>query len=106
MARYIAKNIVGSGIADQCEIQIAYAIGIAEPVSINLNTFGTEKVQIEKIYDTIKTYFDLRPASIIKTLDLKQPIYKDTASYGHFGRHADSFPWERLDKIELFRSLL
>ena len=106
MARYIAKNVVGSGIADQCEIQIAYAIGIAQPVSININTFGTEKVQIEKIYDTIKTYFDLRPASIIKTLDLKRPIYRETAAYGHFGRHTESFPWERLDQVELFRKLL
>ena len=106
MARYIAKNIVGSGIADACEIQIAYAIGIAEPVSIYIDTFGTEKVAIESIYQTVKTNFDLRPAGIIKTLDLKRPIYSKTSAYGHFGREDDLFSWEKLDKIAIFRNLL
>src|SRR3989339_239156 len=85
MARYIAKNIVGSGIADSCEIQIAYAIGVAKPVSLNINTFGTERVSIEKIYAAVNKHFDLRPAMIIKTLDLKKPIFAKTASYGDFG---------------------
>ena len=106
MARYIAKNIVGSGIADQCEIQLAYAIGVAEPVSVNINTFSTEKVAIEKIYDAIIEHFDLRPSGIIRTLDLKRPIYSKTAAYGHFGREEDTFSWEKLDKIEIFRKLV
>lgn len=106
MARYIAKNIVGSGIADQCEIQIAYAIGIAKPVSLLINTFGTEKVALDLIYDTVNKHFDLRPASIIKTLDLKRPIFKKTANYGHFGREDEAFTWEKLDKIAIFRNLL
>jgi S-adenosylmethionine synthetase len=106
MARYIAKNIVGSGIADQCEIQIAYAIGLADPVSLSIDTFGTEKVALEKIYAAVKKHFDLKPAGIIKTLDLKRPIYAKTAAYGHFGREEDSFTWEKLDKIEIFRKLL
>jgi len=106
MARYIAKNIVGSGIADQCEIQIAYAIGVAKPVSLLINTFGTERVSLDKIYDAVNKNFDLRPASIIKTLDLKRPIFKKTANYGHFGRNDEAFTWERLDKIEIFRKLV
>jgi len=106
MARYIAKNIVGSGIADSCEIQIAYAIGVAKPVSLNINTFGTERVSIEKIYAAVNKHFDLRPAMIIKTLDLKKPIYAKTAAYGHFGREDQNFTWEKLDKIEIFRNLL
>ena len=106
MARYIAKNIVGSGIADSCEIQIAYAIGVAKPVSLNINTFGTERVAIEKIYAAVNKHFDLRPAMIIKTLDLKKPIYAKTAAYGHFGREDQNFTWEKLDKIEIFRNLL
>ncbi len=106
MARYIAKNIVGSGIADQCEIQIAYAIGLAKPVSLLINTFGTERVSLDAIYDAVNKHFDLRPASIIKTLDLKRPIFKKTANYGHFGRNDDVFAWERLDKIEIFRKLV
>ena len=106
MARYIAKNIVGSGIADQCEIQIAYAIGIAKPVSLLINTFGTEKVALDLIYDAVNKHFDLRPASIIKTLDLKRPIFKKTANYGHFGREDEAFTWEKLDKIAIFRNLL
>ncbi|RJX25709.1 MAG: methionine adenosyltransferase [Acholeplasma sp.] len=106
MARYIAKNIVGSGIADQCEIQIAYAIGVAEPVSLLINTFGTERVALDLIYDTVNKHFDLRPAQIIKTLDLKRPIFKKTSSYGHFGRNDEDFTWEKLDKIAIFRNLL
>jgi len=106
MARYIAKNIVGSGIADACEIQIAYAIGVAKPVSVNINTFNTEKVAIEKIYAAVIKNFDLRPASIIKRLDLKKPIYAKTAAYGHFGREDQDFSWEKLDMIEIFRNLL
>jgi len=106
MARYIAKNIVASGIADQCEIQIAYAIGIAKPVSLLINTFQTEKVSIEKIYEAVNTHFDLRPSEIIRTLDLKQPIFIKTAAYGHFGREDESFTWEKTDKIAIFRNLL
>jgi S-adenosylmethionine synthetase len=106
MARYIAKNIVASGIADQCEIQIAYAIGIAKPVSLLINTFQTEKVSIEKIYEAVNTHFDLRPSEIIKALDLKRPIFKKTAAYGHFGREDESFTWEKTDKIAIFRNLL
>ncbi len=106
MARYIAKNIVASGIADACEIQIAYAIGISQPVSIYIDTFGTEKVAIEKIYETVKANFDLRPAGIIEMLDLKRPIYAKTAAYGHFGRDEEDFSWEKVDKIALFRKLL
>jgi S-adenosylmethionine synthetase len=106
MARYIAKNIVASGIADQCEIQIAYAIGIAKPVSLLINTFQTEKVSIEKIYEAVNIHFDLRPSEIIKALDLKRPIFKKTAAYGHFGREDESFTWEKTDKIAIFRNLL
>ena len=106
MARYIAKNVVGSGVADQCEIQIAYAIGVADPVSVSVNTFGTEKVAVEKIYDAIIKNFDLRPSAIIKTLELKRPIFAKTAAYGHFGREEDTFSWEKLNKIDIFRNLL
>ncbi|MBN2267853.1 MAG: methionine adenosyltransferase [Acholeplasmataceae bacterium] len=106
MARYIAKNIVASGIADQCEIQIAYAIGIAEPVSLYIDTFGTERVELEKIYETVHQNFDLKPKGIIDTLDLKKPIYKKTAAYGHFGRNEPTFSWEKTDKIAIFRELL
>ncbi|TNF09092.1 MAG: methionine adenosyltransferase [Bacillota bacterium] len=106
MARYIAKNIVGSGVADQCEIQIAYAIGVSEPVSVRIDTFGTERVAIEKIYSAVQKNFDLRPSSIIKALDLKRPIFAKTAAYGHFGREDEDFTWEKLDKIDIFRNLL
>jgi len=106
MARYIAKNIVGSGIADQCEIQIAYAIGLAKPVSLRIDTFGTEKVALDAIYEAVNQNFDLRPASIIKTLELKRPIFKKTSNYGHFGREDEAFTWEKLDKIEIFRKLV
>lgn len=99
-ARYVAKNIVASGLADQCEVQLAYAIGVAKPVSISINTFGTGKVSEEKLVEAVKQTFDLRPAGIIKMLDLRRPIYKKTAAYGHFGRTDESFTWERTDKVE------
>jgi S-adenosylmethionine synthetase len=99
MARYIAKNVVGAGLADKCEVQIAYAIGIAEPVSIMVDTFGTSKVNEEKIEDKVRKSFDMRPAGIIKMLDLKRPIYKRTAAYGHFGRNEPCFTWEKIDKV-------
>ncbi|MBC9131724.1 methionine adenosyltransferase [Frischella sp. Ac48] len=100
-ARYVAKNIVAAGLADRCELQISYAIGIAEPTSIYVNTFGSEKVPHKTIVGLVKEFFDLRPYGLINMLDLIQPIYQKTASYGHFGR--DEFPWERTDKAELLR---
>lgn len=99
-ARYVAKNIVAAGLADQCEVQLAYAIGVAEPVSIAIDTFGTGKVSEGQLVEAVRKHFDLRPAGIIKMLDLKQPIYKQTAVYGHFGRTDVLFPWEKLDKVE------
>ncbi|HHC6270159.1 TPA: methionine adenosyltransferase [Staphylococcus aureus] len=99
-ARYVAKNIVAAGLADQCEVQLAYAIGVAEPVSIVIDTFGTGKVSEGQLVEAVRKHFDLRPAGIIKMLDLKQPIYKQTAAYGHFGRTDVLFPWEKLDKVE------
>lgn len=99
-ARYVAKNIVVAGLADQCEVQLAYAIGVAEPVSIAIDTFGTGKVSEGQLVEAVRKHFDLRPAGIIKMLDLKQPIYKQTAAYGHFGRTDVLFPWEKLDKVE------
>ncbi len=98
--RYVAKNIVAAGLADQCEVQLAYAIGVAEPVSIAIDTFGTGKVSEGQLVEAVRKHFDLRPAGIIKMLDLKQPIYKQTAAYGHFGRTDVLFPWEKLDKVE------
>ncbi|WVD64997.1 methionine adenosyltransferase [Utexia brackfieldae] len=100
-ARYVAKNIVAAGLADRCELQISYAIGIAEPTSIMVETFGTEKIALDKIVTLVKEFFDLRPYGLIKMLDLIRPIYLKTASYGHFGR--DTFPWEKTDKAELLR---
>lgn len=100
MARYIAKNVVAAGLASECEVQIAYAIGVAEPVSIMVDTFGTERIPPDKIARIIREIFPLKPASIIKALDLLRPIYKKTAAYGHFGRDEDEFTWERLDKVE------
>ncbi|MCH4170894.1 MAG: methionine adenosyltransferase [Lactobacillus sp.] len=105
-ARYIAKNVVAAGLAATCEIQLAYAIGVATPVSISVNTFGTNKVSEADIVQAIRDYFDLRPAGIIAMLDLKRPIYKQTAAYGHFGRTDVDLPWERLDKVELLKKLL
>jgi S-adenosylmethionine synthetase len=102
-ARYVAKNIVAAGLADRCEVQIAYAIGIAHPVSIMVETFGTEKVDVKLIEDLVREYFDLRPAAIIRDLNLRRPIFKKTAAYGHFGRNDADFTWERTDKAELLR---
>ncbi|CAI6087573.1 methionine adenosyltransferase [Cohnella sp. JJ-181] len=103
-ARYVAKNIVAAGLADKCEIQLAYAIGVANPVSINVDTYGTGKIAEDKLVDLIRENFDLRPAGIIKMLDLRRPIYKQTAAYGHFGRTDIDVPWERTDKVELLKS--
>lgn len=103
MARYVAKNIVAAGIADRCEIQVAYAIGVANPLSININTFGTGKLPEDRIVQLVKDNFDLRPAAIIRDLDLRRPIYKKTAAYGHFGRNDEDFTWERTDKAAKLR---
>lgn len=103
-ARYVAKNIVAAGLADRCEIQVSYAIGVAEPTSISINTFNTEKVSNDKIVELIREHFDLRPKGIIDMLDLKRPIYRPTASYGHFGREDVNFPWERTDKTDALRA--
>ena len=99
-ARYVAKNLVAAGLADRCEIQLSYAIGVAEPTSIMVDTFGTGKVSDEKLVEIIRKNFDLRPAGIIKMLDLRRPIYKATAAYGHFGRTDVDLPWEHLDKVD------
>jgi len=103
MARYVAKNVVAAGLADKCEVQVAYAIGMAEPVSIMVDTFGTGKVSEEEIEAKVRKVFDMRPAGIIKTLDLKRPIYRKTAAYGHFGRSDAAFTWEKTDKASLMR---
>ncbi|MCR5486431.1 MAG: methionine adenosyltransferase [Lachnospiraceae bacterium] len=105
-ARYVAKNIVASGLADRCEIQLSYAIGVAQPTSIMADTYGTGKVSDEKIVDIIRENFDLRPAGIIKMLDLRRPIYKQTAAYGHFGRTDADLPWEKLDKADALKKYL
>ncbi|MCY1568491.1 methionine adenosyltransferase [Staphylococcus pettenkoferi] len=102
-ARYVAKNIVAADLAEKCEVQLAYAIGVAEPVSIAIDTFGTGKVGEEALVSAVREHFDLRPAGIIKMLDLKQPIYKQTAAYGHFGRTDVLLPWEKLDKVNLLK---
>ena len=102
-ARYVAKNIVAAGLADKCEIQLSYAIGVAEPTSIMVDTFGTGKKSNQELVDLIRKDFDLRPAGIIKMLDLRRPIYKQTAAYGHFGRNDLDLPWERLDKVDLLK---
>ncbi len=102
-ARYIAKNIVAAGLADQLEIQLAYAIGVAKPVSIDINTFGTGKVDSEKLIEATRALFDLRPAGIIQMLDLKRPIYEKTAAYGHFGRTDVDLPWEHTDKVDALK---
>lgn len=104
-ARYVAKNIVASGIAKKCEIEIAYAIGVAKPLSILVNTYGTGKISDDKIAEIVKENFDLRPAAIIKHFDLKRPIYKQTAAYGHFGRNDLDLPWEKLDMTHIFENL-
>ena len=105
-ARYVAKNIVAAGIADRCEIQLSYAIGVAHPTSIMVDTFGTGKLSEDKLVDIIRENFDLRPAGIIKMLDLRRPIYKQTAAYGHFGRPDLDLPWEKTDKAELLKKYL
>ena len=105
-ARYVAKNIVAAGLADKCEIQLSYAIGVARPTSINVNTFGTGKVSDGKLVEIIRENFDLRPAGIIKMLDLRRPIYKQTSAYGHFGRNDLDLPWEKLDKVEDLKKYL
>ena len=102
-ARYVAKNIVAAGLADRCEVQLSYAIGVAEPVSIFVETFGTEKISEEKLVQIVRANFDLRPYGIVKMLNLLQPIYKCTAAYGHFGRDDVDLPWERLDKVDLLK---
>ncbi len=99
-ARYVAKNIVAAGLAKRCEIQLSYAIGVARPTSITVNTFETGVISDEKLVEIIRKHFDLRPAGIIKMLDLRRPIYKQTAAYGHFGRDDLDLPWERLDMVE------
>ena len=104
-ARYVAKNIVAAELASACEVQLAYAIGVAEPVSISINTFGTGKVSEEKLVEAVRKLFDLRPAGIIRMLDLQKPIFKNTAAYGHFGRTDILFPWEKTDKVEELKVL-
>ncbi len=105
-ARYVAKNIVAAGLAKKCEIQLSYAIGVAHPTSIMVDTFGTGKISNEKLVDMIRENFDLRPAGIIKMLDLRRPIYKQTAAYGHFGRTDLDLPWEKTDKVEILKKYL
>jgi len=97
--RYVAKNIVAAGLADRCEIQVSYAIGVSEPTSISVNTFGTGKLSDNEIVTLIRDNFDLRPRGLIEMLDLRRPIYQQTASYGHFGRELENFTWERTDKV-------
>jgi S-adenosylmethionine synthetase len=103
MARYIAKNLVAAGLADRLEIQIAYVIGVAHPLSVSLEAFGTEKVCQDKLEELVKKHFDLRPAAVIRALDLRRPIYRQTAVYGHFGRTDIDLPWEKTDKAEMLR---
>ena len=105
-ARYVAKNIVAAGLVDKCEIQLSYAIGVAHPTSVSVNTFGTGKLSETKLVEIVRENFDLRPAGIIKMLDLRRPIYKQTAAYGHFGRTDVDLPWEHLDKVETLKKYL
>ena len=105
-ARYVAKNIVAAGLADKCEIQLSYAIGVAQPTSVMVDTFGTGKLSDEMITEIVRENFDLRPAGIIKMLDLRRPIYKQTAAYGHFGRNDLDLPWEKLDKVDALKKYL
>lgn len=105
-ARYVAKNLVAAGLADKCEIQLSYAIGVAQPTSINVDTFGTGKLDSEKLVEIVRENFDLRPAGIIEMLELRRPIYKQTAAYGHFGRNDLDLPWEKLDKVEILKKYL
>jgi S-adenosylmethionine synthetase len=102
-ARYVAKNIVAAGLAERCEVQVSYAIGVAEPTSISVDTFGTGKIDDDRFIDLINEHFDLRPKGLIAMLDLLRPIYKATAAYGHFGREEENFTWERTDKADILR---
>lgn len=102
----MAKNLVAAGLADKCEIQLSYAIGVAQPTSIMVDTFGTGKIADDKLVDVVRENFDLRPAGIIKMLDLRRPIYKQTAAYGHFGRNDLDLPWEKTDKAEALKKYL
>jgi len=104
MARYVAKNIVAAGLADKCEVQLAYAIGVADPVSVMINTFGTGRIPSDQIAEVARAEFDMRPAAIIEQLDLLRPIYQKTAAYGHFGRELPEFTWEKTDRIESLKS--
>ena len=106
MARYVAKNIVEAGYADKVEIQLSYAIGVAEPTSVLVDTFGTGTVSEEKLVAAVREVFDLRPAGIIKMLDLRRPIYRETAAYGHFGRTDIDLPWEKTDKVDELKKIL
>lgn len=105
-ARYVAKNMVAAGLADRCEVQLSYAIGVAQPTSVMVDTFGTGKLSDERLVEIIRENFDLRPAGIIRMLDLRRPLYKQTAAYGHFGRNDLNLPWEKLDKVELLKKYL
>ena len=105
-ARYVAKNIVAAGLAEKCEIQLSYAIGVAQPTSIMVDAFGTGKMANEKLVEIVRENFDLRPAGIIKMLDLRRPIYRPTAAYGHFGRDDLNLPWEATDKAEVLKKYL
>ena len=105
-ARYVAKNMVAAGLADKCEVQLSYAIGVAHPTSIMVETFGTGKLSDDRVVESIREHFDLRPAGIIKMLDLRRPIYKQTAAYGHFGRTDVDLPWEKLDKVDVLKKYL
>jgi S-adenosylmethionine synthetase len=105
-ARWVAKNVVAAGAAERCEVQVAYAIGVAHPISLLVETFGTNVVDEEKISQAVGEVFDLRPAAILRDLDLRRPIYRKTAAYGHFGREGDSFPWERTDRVDALKSAL
>lgn len=103
-ARYVAKNIVAAGLADKCEIQVSYAIGVAEPTSISIETFGTGKIDDDKIIELVRAHFDLRPRGLITMLDLLRPLYSATAAYGHFGRENEGFPWEKTDLAETLKN--
>ena len=105
-ARWVAKNLVAAGVADRCEVQVAYAIGVAHPISIMVETFGTENVDQLKLEEAVREVFDLRPAAIIRDLELRRPIYRQTAAYGHFGREGDGFNWERRDRVDAVKSAL